>query len=230
MVVRVHTKTVQTSAKAKTKPPHTRGTAKKPAHTILTKTLGPERMAMVDSRLLNGETCEAIARTIKLDWKLLTGSTMNTIAKALGRYKKDCLVGKLVLMADPTAPRLSEFADKVDVLENLTKLVELQQTRVTKAIHAENTLHPGLLDRKTRYEVELLGNLYTKLADLQMDLGLLRKVPAKLQIEGLASRTQQRLQEAMNKSNRVDAALNRAFSIIEGKFTAEAGDDSNRKH
>lgn len=228
MVVRVHRKTVQTSAK--TKPPHTKGTAKKPPHTLLTKTLGPERMAMMDSRLLNGETCEALAKVIKLDWKLLTNSTLPTIAKMLTRYKNDCLVGKLLMMVDPKAPRVSEFAEKVDVLENLTKLVELQQGRVSKGIHTETTLLNGLLDRKLRFEVELLGGLYVKLAELQMDLGLIRKVPQKLQIEGLASRTQQRLQEAMDRSNRVDAALNKAFSIIEGKFSTVKSDESNRKH
>lgn len=228
MVVRVHKKGVQTSAK--NKPPYTKGTAKKSSHTLLTTTLGPERMAMVDSRLINGETCENLAKTIKLDWKLLPDHNLVAIAKLLTRYKNDNIVGRLVTLLDPKAPRLSEFADKVDVLSNLTRLVELQQERVTKGIHAENTLHPGLLDRKLRYEIQVLNNLYANLATLQMDLGILRKVPAKLQIEGMASRTQQTLQEAMDRSNRVDAALSKAFAVLEGKFHTVPDDEPKRKH
>jgi len=198
------------------------------------QTLGPARLAIVDSRLLNDETAESIAKTIKGEWKLYKNTTLRNVARRVSVYKRLNVIGKLkVLERDKDKkgprPRLSDFADKVDVLENLTKLVELQQTRVSKAIHHESTVFKDMLDRKTRFELELLGNLYVKLGQLQMDLGLLRKVPQKVHIEGMASRTQQLLEQAMQKSSKVDMALSQAFAVLDGKFSV-VSDDAANKH
>jgi hypothetical protein len=187
---------------------------------------------MIEVRLLNGETGEACAKTIKLEWGLMPNHKLLSLAKILTNYRQERLIGKLLLLKENldnphASPRLVKFAEKVDVLENLTKLVEIQQTRVTKGVLGEEQLG-GMLDRKMRYEIEVLGNLYARLATLQMDLGLIRKVPAKLQIEGMASRTQQVLQDAMSRSRRVDEALTKAFQVLEGKF--QTVDDPKNKH
>jgi hypothetical protein len=220
-------KGVQTSAKRPY--PYNRGKGSRPPFHSLTSALGPEKMAIVDSRLLNGETGEAIAKTIKNDWKLLARMTLAALTKRLTEYRRTRLLTKLQLLADPKAPRLSDFADKVDVLQNLTKLVELQQGRVSKGIHTENALSDVLMDRKLRHEIALLGDLYAKLAELQMDLGILRKVPQKMQIEGMASRTQQLLETAMQRSHNVEMALSKAFEVLDGKFRV-VSDDAKRQH
>lgn len=223
-IIKKNPKSVQSSARKKPN----RGTPQTKFRG-LTSALGAERMAMVESRLLNNETGESVAKTIKGEWGLMPKHKLSSLAKILTEYRRVNMVGKLLLLDDKNAPRISEFTDKVDVLSNLTKLIELQQTRVSKAIHAENTILKGLTDRKLRFELQLLGNLYVQLADLQMDLGLLRKVPQKLQIEGMASRTQVLLQTAMQKSRRVDEALSKAFAVLDGKFSV-VPEDAERKH
>jgi hypothetical protein len=193
----------------------------------LAKALGVERMALVESRLLNGEAGESVAKAIKMEWGLMPDHKLSSLAKILTEYRRVQLHSKLVYLNDKEAPRLSDFADKVDVLENLTKLVELQQTRVSKAMHLEK--QQPKRDYQLRFEMELLGNLYVRLSTLQMDLGLLRKVPAKLQIEGMASRTQELLANAMSRSRRVDEALTKAFAVLDGKFSV-VPEDATRKH
>lgn len=204
-----------------------RGAGRPPPWGKLIRTLGPERIALVDSRLLNGETGEAVAKTIKLEWKLFPEKKLSVLAVQLNDYRRTTLLTKLRYLEDGRNDKaLSKFAERVDVLENLTTLVELQQGRVSKALAAEETnhgLHP--LTAGVKLEVQTLGTLYKQLSDLQMDLGLLRKVPQRLQIEGGAARAQQALEQAMQRSLRVEQALAQAFDVIDGKFNVVAPDD-----
>lgn len=206
---------------------------KRTAFGRLMTSIGPDYMPLVESRLLNGDSAESIAKTIKLEWKLCADMKLSNLVVQLNKYRRDNLLGRLQYLSEHQnkSDSLHKFGEKVDVLENLTTLVELQQGRVSKAMRAEDANNPMLpLSRSTKFEVQLLGNLYKQLSDLQMDLGLLRKVPAKLQIEGGAARAQQALEQAMQRSSRVEQALSKAFDVIDGKFNVVPTDASPVKH
>jgi len=220
-------KLVKTSSPKKAQPKRdwkivNRGKGRKPKFYNLTSELGPDNMAKVDSMLLKGETCEAVAKTIKLVWGLQKDMRLVSLAAVLSDYRSTNVKGQLIMLDDPDAPRLSEFASKIDVMENLTALIGKQQDRVSKALVAEETKTKKKGDYplyiNTKLEIQLLARLYEQMSDLQMDLGVLRKVPAKFQLESMSTRTQQLLDDAMKKNTRVGVALAEAFKVLDGKF------------
>lgn len=205
------------------------GTIKQlPAFGELNADLGLEKMAIVDRMLLNGSTPESVARTIKLEWGHQQQVTLLSLRVKISKYKAEMVVGKLKYLTEGN-PVLSKFAQRVDVLENLTRLVEIQQDRVSKALideekHGSISVKTGKLyklNTMNRFEIQLLGELYDKLASLQMDLGLLRKVPAKFQISGAAASTQALLEQALQRDDRVGNALAEAFNVLDGKFKVD---------
>ena len=105
---------------------------------------------------------------------------------------------------------------------------------MSKALVAEETKTKKKGDYplyiNTKLEIQLLARLYEQMSDLQMDMGLIRKVPAKFQVEGMATRTQQLLEQAMKKSEKVDEALTRAYAVLEGKFKVVVPNVQPRKH
>lgn len=221
----IRKKSVQITAKTRKppkKPPRQPAELKQgrtPSYAGLRKELGIERMAMIESRLLNGETGEEVAKTVKLEWGLMKTNTLVSLGIVLNAYRREVVLTKLMALTDKDTPSMAMVSDRIDVLDNLTKLVELQHGRVNKAIRAEKengTSTP--LNRTTKFEMQLLANLYKQLSDLQMDMGLIRKVATKFTLEGTSAQTQQALEQAMQRSVRRDDALNRAFAVLDGKF------------
>ena len=194
----------------------------------LIRDLGADRMPQINDMIVNNKSDVFIAKVIKNDWGLMLSTNLMTVKKAIFRYRTEVYEVKLTYAASPDAKKIAKFAERADVLENLTTLVELQQGRVSKGLALEEKsphLHYML-----KFEIQLLGNLHKQLTDLQMDLGLLRKVPAKFQVEGMATRSQQLLEDAMKKSERVDAALTKAFAVLDGKYKVVADRGSPPKH
>ena len=221
MPVKITKKPVQISATS-------RVPSSGPAFKALRRELGPERMAQVDSMWLNGQQGAAIAKTIKGEWGLMQDMTLKVLGVTINRYCTSNLKGKLVRVEKGDEVALAKFAEKVDVLESLTRLIEMQQERVSKGYELEK--NHLTLSFTLKFEVQTLAAMYRQMSDLQMDMGLIRKVPAKFQVEGMATRTQQLLEQAMKKSEKVDEALTRAYAVLEGKFKVVVPNVQPRKH
>jgi hypothetical protein len=70
--------------------------------------------------------------------------------------------------------------ENLDVLRELERAVEIQKARVVKLAAQENGL-PLALPEQTR-NIALLTDQLVKLGQMQMDLGILKKVPTRLSI------------------------------------------------
>lgn len=150
--------------------------------------LGPERVSLLNTYLMSETySVEKIIKTIQEEWATWTDAKPATIRRQLMRYKVDYILPKQAQLAakfttDKNVARLAAVATRIeqnlDPLIEMDRVVRLQLDRVQKlaALEAES---PGLFKDQTS-NVALLTDQLEKLAKLQMDLGILKKVPAKI--------------------------------------------------
>jgi hypothetical protein len=151
--------------------------------------LGTDRMGIIDSMLTKGDSTMSVAEHIQFEWNACTSVKIGTLDKQLQRYRKDILEPRLVAAANKATDNgtkitkeMKAFNESVDVQDMLTKSVTMQWARISKMYAREHGLgENGKLDSNINKELRPFTDMCRVLANLQLETGILRRVPKQVQ-------------------------------------------------
>lgn len=151
--------------------------------------LGADRMGIIDSMLTNGESTLSVAERIKVDWGECGAVKIMTLDRQIHRYRKDILEPRLAIAAENAiadgvsiSKGMKKFRDTVDVMDKLTEYINMQGTRIQKAFTKEDLKgKEGKLDQNISRELRVLTDMCKVLAGLQLETGVVRRVPRQVQ-------------------------------------------------
>jgi hypothetical protein len=184
--------------------------------------LGALRVRELESRLLEGQALTDLAKLIQKDWEQFPAVKELTLIKELQRFRASRVDGKLLYLKDTKYAKqvFGDYANGINVLDELQKLIRIQQERVSKEYLWEQNL--SILGEDFRHELELLAKMYSQLLELQMEVGLVKRAPQEVSFEIAASKAQVALENAMQTDRTVESALREAYKIIESEYTVVA--------
>lgn len=206
--------------------------------------MGGDFVERMEALLVRGLSTRKVAQRIQDEWGLLKDIKVETLAKKVLRYKVDImdhhLQTEVVVKSNAEgAPkdttethkikRIFRKSAKIDVLEELEELVKFQMHRVERIAALEDPM-PTVL-KQTREEVRELSNLLKQMSELQMDVGLMNRVPhkvrGKIDLQAPVQREEENLlrERIANKNDRMEAT-NRLFSLLEEVIEEEIFGDS----
>lgn len=141
--------------------------------------MGKEKMEMVDHLLVKGESAKGVAKMIQQEWKLHTKTTEGSLTKQLERYRR-AHISKLSVFtaaADPEEKRviLKRVNTQLNVMQELTELVEVQKERLLMAVEKERTVKMPF--SWLRKDIDSLSLLLGQLAEHQFKLGIIHEIP-----------------------------------------------------
>jgi len=151
--------------------------------------LGSDRLGIVDAKLTQGDSTMSIAEHIQFEWNACTQVKIGTLDKQLQRYRKDVLEPRLVNAANKASANgtkvtkeMKAFNESVDVSDMLTQSVTMQWARIQKAYAKEvGKGEDGKLDPAINKELRPFTDMCRVLANLQLETGVLRRVPKQVQ-------------------------------------------------
>ncbi len=151
--------------------------------------LGSDRLGIIDSMLTNGDSPAIVAAHIQDDWGQCLTVKPGTLEKQVLRYRTDVLEPKLVMAAEAAVEKgtlntesMSKFRETVDVMEKLNESINMQWARIQKA-YAKELLKgdKGKLDPSINKELRPFTDMCRVLAGLQLETGVVRRVPKQVQ-------------------------------------------------
>ena len=139
------------------------------------KSLGEERMQEVDSRLLSGEPCSAIAAWIQVDLGKLKDIKPASLKKTLERYRETELRNRTLerIAQAQSGSAIKTIQKRLNALDEMEEIVRFQRIRVDKIMMRESKLPEGILLKDTSNEIRLLKDMLLDLGKLQLETGLL---------------------------------------------------------
>lgn len=190
--------------------------------------LGTDRMGIIESMLTNGDSPQKCAEHIQIEWKQCTTVKTPTLTKQIQRYKADILEPKLLLAAEQAAvsgksisKEMKNFREQVDVMDTLNYAVQMQHNRVEKMYANEAKKGPeAKADKTIHTELRALTDACRALAMLQLETGVIRRVPK--QVQGFFSQlSSEDLQEFRVEMTQNDETL-KSLGIIKDVLTTAA--------
>ena len=192
--------------------------------------LGSDRLGIIESMLTNGESPQKVAEHIQGDWQECTNVKLATLVKQIQRYRADVLEPKIQMAAEKAAEKgtaistqMKKFREQVSVMDELTKTLNMQMHRIQKAFtKEENKGEDGKLDPAINKELRAFTDIARALATLQLETGVLRRVPK--QVQGIfAQLPAEELREFRLEMEQNDNSL-RALNDIKDVLQEAAGD------
>lgn len=152
--------------------------------------LGADRMAVIDMMLTSGDSTQKVVEKIQIEWNDCAGVKSPTLDKQLQRYRRDILEPRLIMAAEtaeaagvPISQGMKKFRETVDVMDRLEELINMQTSRVRTAYKKEQAkvVKGGKLDPDIQRELRPLTDMCRVLAGLQLETGVVRRVPKQVQ-------------------------------------------------
>lgn len=150
--------------------------------------LGSDRLGIIDSMLTSGDSPATVAEHVQQDWGQCKTVKLDTLRKQILRYKQDVLEPKLVLAAEaavekgtPMTEGMARMREQVDVMAKMNEALLMQHTRIMKAYTKELTKENGKMDPNINKELRPFTDMCRVLAGLQLETGVLRRVPKQVQ-------------------------------------------------
>ena len=151
--------------------------------------LGSDRLGIMESMLTNGDSPLTVAEHIQQDWQECTEVKITTLEKQIQRYRADVLEPKLLMAAEKAADKgaaisseMKKFREQVDVQDMLNQGMNMQWSRIQKAFTKEELKGAdGKLDPAINKELRAFTDLARALATLQLETGVVRRVPKQVQ-------------------------------------------------
>jgi hypothetical protein len=139
-----------------------------------------ERIEQVNEMLSKGLPASQVAQVIQSEWGLLADLKPDSVKKMLERYRKtdlrECILAQVAGVTE--GMHTTTLAKRVSALEELTDLATVQKGRYQKAVQLEAG-KPLLLKQATE-EGRLLKEILVELGRLQLDTGVLARVPRRI--------------------------------------------------
>jgi hypothetical protein len=206
------------------------------------KRLTPEHQAAVDSFLLADHPIDKLVSLILDEWKELEGSTPAAVRRMLYRYKDKAIKPKQAKLAakhtsnvelQNMVAHIHKLEDRLNPVLALEELVIQQQHRIQKMAKTEASA-PTLLESQTK-NINLMGDLLTKLINAQLEVGVLTRVPKKMQVSAIdISEEERTFMETAAIADRQAAFLVDSFrllrndGVIDVQSTLKADTDADR--
>jgi len=151
--------------------------------------LGADRMAVIDMMLTNGDSTQTVVEKIQIEWNACANVKGPTLDKQLQRYRKNIVEPRLIIATENavaagvvTSQGMKKFREHVDVMTRLDELINMQTERVRKAYAKEQLKGAdGKLDQTINRELRPLTDMCRVLAGLQLETGVVRRVPKQVQ-------------------------------------------------
>ena len=139
-----------------------------------------ERIEQVNEMLSKGLPASQVAQVIQSEWGLLADLKPDSVKKMLERYRKTDLRERILAQVAGVTEGMhtTTLAKRVSALEELTDLATVQKGRYQKAVQLEAG-KPLLLKQATE-EGRLLKEILVELGRLQLDTGVLARVPRRI--------------------------------------------------
>ena len=144
------------------------------------KDLGKEKLGAIDEMLSKGIVASQVATIIRDDWQLLRDVKHESVKKMLERYRKFELRERIVHQIAGTneGVRASTLAKRLNALDSLNELVEIQTGRFKKMLQRE--AQGPLLLKQVSDEGRLLKEMLVELGRLQLETGVLQRAAKKV--------------------------------------------------
>lgn len=151
--------------------------------------LGSDRLGIIETMLTNGDSPATVATHVQVDWGQCQNVKHGTLEKQIFRYRTDVLDPKLVLAAENAVEKgitntasMAKMRETVDVMEKLDEFIIMQGARIKKAYQKEALKGPdGKLDPAINKELRPFTDMCRVLAGLQLETGVVRRVPKQVQ-------------------------------------------------
>lgn len=152
--------------------------------------LGADKVELIDLMIFKNVTVTDIATRIQQDWKQYTKIKFGTLKQQVSRYKKSVIAkanAKKIITAKNTRSgnpkkeleyNIQDYIGIYNAEEKLKALCQLQERRMMKLHEKESNL--SMVMESMRREVETYKGLLSQLVNVQMDLGILQRVPKHL--------------------------------------------------
>lgn len=192
--------------------------------------LGSDRLGIVESMLTNGDSPMSVAEHIQTDWQECTEVKITTLEKQIQRYRADVLEPKLLMAAEKSVEKgssiskeMKKFREQVDVQDMLNQGMSMQWERIQKAYTKEALKGPDAkLDPSINKELRAFTDLARALATLQLETGVVRRVPK--QVQGFfAQLNPEELKEFRLEMTQNDETL-KSLGIIKDVLQEAAGE------
>jgi hypothetical protein len=165
--------------------------------------LGPDKVAVLNSYLITETyTFERIIDILKKEWGVFHDVKDTTLRRQLFRYKSDYILSAQAkiaskIVSEPNVAKLAAAAEQIqqniDAVKTLEWAIQIQVSRVKKTQEQEDKL-PTVMDTQSKNLV-LLTQQLKELAAIQMDIGILKKVPAQIAISADLTEEERRFSE-----------------------------------
>ena len=149
--------------------------------------LGSDRLGIIDAKLTQGDSTMSVAEHIQFEWNACASVKIGTLDKQLSRYRKDILEPRLVAAANKATENgtkvtkeMKAFQESVDVSDLMSQSVTMQWARITK-MRAKEIGANGKMDPNINKELRPFTDMCRVLANLQLETGVLRRVPKQVQ-------------------------------------------------
>lgn len=187
--------------------------------------LGADRMAVIDMMLTSGDSTQKVVEKIQIEWNECASVKSPTLDKQLQRYRNDILEPRLIMAAEhaeaagvPMSQGMKKFREQVDVMSRLEELINMQTERVRTAYKKERDKGgKGKLDPDIQRELRPLTDMCRVLAGLQLETGVVRRVPKQVQgfFQNLNSNELQEFRIEMTQNDTTLKALATLKDVIE---------------
>lgn len=187
--------------------------------------LGADRMAVIDMMLTSGDSTQKVVEKIQIEWNECADVKSPTLDKQLQRYRKDIVEPRLIMATEaavasgvPTSQGMKRFREQVDVMARLDELINMQTERVRKAYAKEQLKgKDGKLDQNINRELRPLTDMCRVLAGLQLETGVVRRVPKQVQgfFQQLNSNELQEFRVEMTQNDETLKALATLKDVLE---------------
>jgi len=142
--------------------------------------LGDERIASINSMMMQNENSLDIAKVIQKDWGKYKGVSEASLAKQLSRYKSTELLTAPSNQLDPISTEekmaiLEGLGERVDAVSGMNELVNLQRNRIMATVTREEKYIMPL--SWLSKDILALSSLLKDLLEMEFDTGLRRRVP-----------------------------------------------------
>lgn len=189
--------------------------------------LGSERMAIIDQMLSDGISTMKVAEKIKDEWGECSGVKIVTLDKQVYRYRKEILEPKLEYVRQMSdregisqSDAMKKFMTQVDVMDRLNMLINMQTVRIQRAFAKEdknNKAGKGKLDPTINKELRPLTDMCRVLAGLQLETGVVRRVPKVVQgfFQNLSTNELQEFRLEMTQNDETLKVLGELKDVIQ---------------
>lgn len=152
------------------------------AHKFL-NSLTASQVKKMDAEINKGTPLSQVAKILQNKWKVLEHMTPASLAKTLARYRDDVLENQLIERIKEAGglDYTKETIAGVDIADEMLFVAKAMKGRLLKLYEKEESL-PVLLNDVTKH-LEAYANHLTKMANLFMDMGFIKK--ATREFEGL---------------------------------------------